>query len=201
MNWAAHPTLYGVLHPWHWLTYNLNSAALASVAACVGTVVVAVAAVFAYRTYLATVEQLKLAREETDRSRQLYLESIRPHLSVEVMPQSNQGNGVLVTVKNTGSGRALNVTGERINIICSSLPPDAEVKAAFLLEPETSDARGDGIGILRYASIDGRRFRTEAVVSNWRTVIAEKVEDISGITEPPLMSTKLKFPLTPPKTV
>jgi hypothetical protein len=91
MNWAAHPTVYGVLHPWHWLTYGLNSTALASLATRVATIAVVVAGIFAYRTYKATLEQLKLAREEANRSRRLHLESIRPHLSVVVLPQSNRG--------------------------------------------------------------------------------------------------------------
>jgi hypothetical protein len=190
MRWAGHPFLYNSLHPWHWLTYGLNSTALVTLATCVGTIGVLVAGFYAYRTFGATLEQLALAREEAMRAKAQYLESVRPHLSISVLPQSNRGDAVLVTIKNTGTGRALGIKAERIAMLCSTLPPEGEVNAAFQLEPTTTSAKGSGMGILRYSSIDGRRFRTETLVAEWRTVIAEEVEDISGPKEPELMLRK-----------
>jgi hypothetical protein len=191
MNWANHPTLYQLTHWWHWLAYGQNSVALATLAGCIGTVAVVTAGYFAYRTFTATVEQLTIAHEEASRAKAQYFESVRPHLSVSVIPQSNRGDDVLVTVKNTGVGRALNIEGEGIAVLCSTLPPDAAVNAAFHLQPKDGSKKGSGVGILRYSSIDGRRFRTEAIVAEWRTVIAEKVEDISGPTEPAALFRKI----------
>jgi hypothetical protein len=44
MNWNAHPYLYQVLHPWHWVTYGQNAAA-------VGLIGLALYTYFTYRLF------------------------------------------------------------------------------------------------------------------------------------------------------
>ena len=54
MNWASHPYLYQVVHPWHWLTYGQHFSAFASLS----SVLIAVA------TLIVVVRQTKAANRQ-----------------------------------------------------------------------------------------------------------------------------------------
>lgn len=61
MNWTAHPILYQLLHPWHWLAYGQNAAAFQSLTALAGLIGIAFYTYYTRQTTAAALETRRLS--------------------------------------------------------------------------------------------------------------------------------------------
>jgi hypothetical protein len=77
MNWNAHPYIYQIVHPWHWLGYGPNATNMAALSATIAAIATIAAALFAGKAYLSTVEQLRIANEQLRLSREQYDNEVR----------------------------------------------------------------------------------------------------------------------------
>jgi hypothetical protein len=192
MNWASHPYLYQLVHPWHWLTYGQNFSAFASLSsilvATATLVVVARQTKAANRQAIASEAQVKAAESagkvseeqllatqraaEAERThsalilRQL-LESMQPALVV--VPEYVPNEGWRIFVENQGRGLAIDI---RIKVSADDMD-DARLSAIGVGQTTIGEGRkakifspSDNLNgskiVLKYRSQDGRYFESEA---------------------------------------
>jgi hypothetical protein len=189
MNWAKHPNLYQVLHPWHWLTYGANSSALAAAATLLAAIAAAFAGYFALKTYRSAQRQLDVATKQYWDSHKAYLESVRPHLIVRTLglrpSEILAATFIPVKVRNVGSGRAINIEGRGgIAFTAFSLAAGVESDATVELLNTALWGIGSRNFFLYYSSVDGRRFRSETTIRDYAHILNEEELDISAGIEP-----------------
>jgi hypothetical protein len=106
------PSLYQVLHPWHWITYGQNSSAVGATAAGLAAIAAAVAGIFAVRTYNATLEQLAVSRNQAELAATQMLSQLRPVLLMRSRVNPNLTKGF--SIENVGSGAAHRISWDYI---------------------------------------------------------------------------------------